>query len=104
MFNVGDEPSETLGMLETPSPEGSASTGVTRTNDGLSLLSLNAAPSDAHRAYTDPAIPMRWVIGVLGFLMEVVCYADRTNISLGILKMSEQYGYDGRPLPHCLTC
>jgi hypothetical protein len=36
----------------------------------------------------------RLVLGLLGFLMEVVCYADRTNISLAILPMAEEQNYD----------
>ena len=35
----------------------------------------------------------RLVLGLLGFMMEVVCYADRTNISLAILPMAEERGY-----------
>ena len=33
-------------------------------------------------------------LAVLGFLMELVCYADRTNISLAILPMAEEQNYD----------
>ena len=36
----------------------------------------------------------RLVLGVLGFHMELVCYADRTNIALAILPMAEEQGYD----------
>ena len=36
----------------------------------------------------------RLVLGALGFMMEVVCYADRTNISLAILPMAEERGYN----------
>ena len=36
----------------------------------------------------------RLVLGALGFMMEVVCYADRTNISLAIMPMAEERGYN----------
>eukprot|EP00937_MAST-01D_sp_MAST-1D-sp2_P002991 g2991.t1 len=36
----------------------------------------------------------RMHLGVLGLLMELVCYADRTNISLAILPMQEALGWD----------
>jgi ACS family sodium-dependent inorganic phosphate cotransporter len=35
----------------------------------------------------------RLVLGLLGFMMEVICYADRTNISLAIIPMSEEQDY-----------
>ena len=33
-------------------------------------------------------------LAVLGFLMELVCYADRTNISLAIVEMENDLGWD----------
>ena len=36
----------------------------------------------------------RVLMGVLGFFMEVICYADRTNISLAILPMAAEHGYN----------
>ena len=32
-------------------------------------------------------------LGIMGFLMELVCYADRTNISLAIVEMEKQFGW-----------
>eukprot|EP01051_Picozoa_sp_SAG22_P015555 SAG22_NODE_2049_length_3084_cov_3.086767_1_plen_273_part_00 len=36
---------------------------------------------------------IRWIIAALGFGMEVVCYADRTNLSLALVPMSTELGY-----------
>ena len=36
---------------------------------------------------------IRWLVAVLGFSMEVVCYADRTNLSLALVPMSTEFGY-----------
>ena len=36
----------------------------------------------------------RWQLGLLGFAMEAVCYADRTNITLAIIEMEKDMGWD----------
>jgi len=48
---------------------------------------------DSGRNGSCNSIPKRGVLLLLGFSMEAVCYADRTNISLAIMPISEQYGY-----------
>ena len=48
--------------------------------------------NDAHDQCCPPS--KRRILMVLGFTMELICYADRTNISLAIVPMSKQYGYD----------
>ena len=35
----------------------------------------------------------RWQLGLLGFAMESVCYADRTNITLAVLEMQKELGW-----------
>ena len=41
-----------------------------------------------------PAGSWRWIISLLALVMWLVCYADRTNISLAIIEMEEEYGWD----------
>ena len=35
---------------------------------------------------------IRWLIALLGFSMELVCYADRTNLSLALVPMAQEHG------------
>ena len=89
-----------------------APTAARRANEGLQLLppsvasssSSSATPRDgdddddagdgaataARRPAHPCAVPVRWRIGALGFLMEALCYADRTNIALALLKMQHE--------------
>jgi len=39
-------------------------------------------------------VEKRWQLGLLGFTMEAVCYADRTNITLAILEMQKDLGWN----------
>ena len=38
-------------------------------------------------------VPKRGIVLVMGLLMELICYADRTNISLAIIPMAREHGY-----------
>ena len=52
---------------------------------------VGSAPSDRMAGKNGR---QRVLMGVLGFFMEVICYADRTNISLAILPMAAEHGYN----------
>ncbi len=53
---------------------------------------VGSVPSDRRMAGKKGR--QRVLMGVLGFFMEVICYADRTNISLAILPMAAEHGYN----------
>src|SRR5882672_7600947 len=44
-----------------------------------------------------PRIPRRFIVVGLFFLSTVICYIDRTNISVAIIPMATDKGYDAVP-------
>ena len=52
-----------------------------------------AQPSQLDQAPANSDWTQRKVLGALVFLMEVVCYADRTNISLAIVPLADEQGW-----------
>jgi ACS family sodium-dependent inorganic phosphate cotransporter len=60
--------------------------------DDISLMSLQPAGGEV-RSGQACYVPRRMVMALLCFAMEVVCYCDRTNISLAIVPMQKAYGY-----------
>jgi ACS family sodium-dependent inorganic phosphate cotransporter len=58
--------------------------------DDIALMSLQAGELGSDKPH---CVPQRVVMALLCFSMEVVCYCDRTNISLAIVQMQKAYGY-----------
>eukprot|EP01045_Picozoa_sp_COSAG04_P018940 COSAG04_NODE_1793_length_5565_cov_52.214782_9_plen_306_part_00 len=64
------------------------------TSDGLELEQASLVGSASDGPGMGKKGRQRVLMGVLGFFMEVICYADRTNISLAILPMAAEHGYN----------
>ena len=64
------------------------------TSDGLELEQASLVGSASDGPGVGKKGRQRVLMGVLGFFMEVICYADRTNISLAILPMAAEHGYN----------
>ena len=68
-----------------------------------SALLTTANPSEATKDGAEPTIyddqagapagRWRWAMSVMACTMWLVCYADRTNISLAIVEMEEEFGW-----------
>eukprot|EP01116_Phalansterium_solitarium_P019357 TRINITY_DN5368_c0_g1_i1.p1 TRINITY_DN5368_c0_g1~~TRINITY_DN5368_c0_g1_i1.p1 ORF type:complete len:495 (-),score=115.78 TRINITY_DN5368_c0_g1_i1:133-1617(-) len=72
-------------------------------DDEMAAFSVEDAPQglqdhDFSRSdrvfWTRSYLPTRYVAVFMHFLANVICYADRTNISVAILPMSAQFGWD----------
>ena len=73
---------ETVSRESAPDEDGEQAALVA--TDGTAAAAAEAAGKGGRQ---------RLVLGLLGFTMEVICYADRTNISLAIIPMAEEQGY-----------
>ena len=65
--------------------------GHQRATEGIVLDDQPAAVRGA--AVCGRRVPKRGIVLVMGLLMELICYADRTNISLAIIPMAREHGY-----------
>ena len=77
--------------------------GTCRGNHNGTAEERNAEPGGGgiHAAAYGPGAcwmcaEKRWQLGLLGFAMEAVCYADRTNITLAVIEMQREMGWDDR--------